>query len=106
MIHGPMAIPVNPDDVSDKRSGLNVGWDNLNALPEGTRLSEFEIERVLGDRPLTILDPHSARTHLYLADPERFNLNLLNTTSAPAVSPGPGTAPNNEPLPANSGTEK
>ena len=36
------------------------------------------IERALAERPMTILDPQaSGRTHLYLADPERFNLNLL-----------------------------
>ncbi|MBS0264822.1 MAG: cation-translocating P-type ATPase family protein [Planctomycetes bacterium] len=43
-------------------------------------LSRFQLywetlERVLGSRPLTILDPKTGRTHLYLADPERFNLN-------------------------------
>src|SRR5205823_7998764 len=47
------------------------------AEPALTRFQLYSetIERALGDRPLTILDPHSGRMHLYLADPERFNLN-------------------------------
>jgi hypothetical protein len=45
------------------------------------------IERVLGSRPLTILDPNTGRTHLYLSDPERFNLNLMN--AAPALHSAP-----------------
>jgi regulator of protease activity HflC (stomatin/prohibitin superfamily) len=37
------------------------------------------LERALADRPFTILDPQSTgRTHLFLADPERFNLNPLS----------------------------
>ncbi|HEY3968687.1 MAG TPA: cation-translocating P-type ATPase family protein [Planctomycetaceae bacterium] len=64
------------------------------------------IERVLGDRPLTILDPHSGRTHLYLADPERFNLDLMNTTPTSSATPVPGIAPNKETISAGPGAEK
>lgn len=64
------------------------------------------IERVLGDRPLTILDPHTGRTHLYLADPERFNLNLMNTAPTSPVSPLSGAAPSSELLPAAPGSER
>jgi hypothetical protein len=48
------------------------------------------IERVLGNRPLTILDPQATgRTHLFMADPERFNLNPMLSPPAlpPAVAP-------------------
>jgi hypothetical protein len=35
------------------------------------------LEQVLSARPLTILDPRATgRQHLFLADPERFNLRL------------------------------
>jgi Cu+-exporting ATPase len=54
------------------------------------------IERVLADRPLTILDPQSTgRTHLFLADPERFNLNPWNLQqSLPATNvPAEGGTP-------------
>jgi hypothetical protein len=56
------------------------------------------MERVLADRPLTILDPQATgRTHLFLADPERFNLNPLNLpqslppTGAPTGESSGGT---------------
>lgn len=64
------------------------------------------IERVLSERPLTILDPHSGRTHLYLADPERFNLNLMNTTPSSALPPGPGGPPAREPQAEPPGSER
>jgi regulator of protease activity HflC (stomatin/prohibitin superfamily) len=62
------------------------------------------IERVLADRPLTILDPQATgRTHLFLADPERFNLNPLSLppslfpTTAPGEIPPAATRPGQEP---------
>jgi Cu+-exporting ATPase len=61
------------------------------------------IERVLGDRPLTILDPQSGRTHLYLADPERFNLNL---GSGATMFPLPRSGVNGEAAPTGAGSEK
>src|SRR5205823_1726665 len=69
------------------------------AEPALTRFQLYSetIERALGDRPLTILDPHSGRMHLYLADPDRFTLNLLNTMPASPVNPGAEGLPNNEP---------
>ena len=55
------------------------------------------IERTLGDRPRRSSIPTPGRTHLYLADPERFNLNLMNVAGvalapAPEVVPSGGTA--------------
>jgi Cu+-exporting ATPase len=50
------------------------------AEPALTRFQLYweTIERALAERPMTILDPQvSGRTHLFLADPERFNLNPL-----------------------------
>jgi hypothetical protein len=59
------------------------------------------IERALADRPLTILDPQATgRTHLFLAEPERFNLNPLNLpqTLTPATAPaGESPAPEGTP---------
>lgn len=54
------------------------------AAPALTRFQLYweTLERVLGERPMTILDPHaSGRTHLYLADPERFNFNPLSIST-------------------------
>jgi Cu+-exporting ATPase len=75
------------------------------AEPALTRFQLYweTIERVLADRPLTILDPHSTgRTHLFLADPERFNLtpwNLQQSLPSPgrpdseSAAPGGGAPP-------------
>jgi regulator of protease activity HflC (stomatin/prohibitin superfamily) len=47
------------------------------------------LERALQNRPLTILDPQAAgRTHVFMADPERFNLNPLTIGPPPAAVPG------------------
>ncbi len=52
------------------------------------------LERVLADRPFTILDPQATgRTHLFLADPERFNLNPLSIAAPPAAATAPGEYP-------------
>ena len=59
------------------------------------------MERALAERPMTILDPQaSGRAHLYLADPERFNLSPLQvppssqSSSSPARElPPPGELP-------------
>jgi hypothetical protein len=60
------------------------------AEPALTRFQMYweTIERVLANRPLTIIDPQSTgRTHLFLADPERFNLNPWNLRqSLPATN--------------------
>lgn len=51
------------------------------AEPALTRIQLYweTIERALAERSMTILEPQaSGRTHLYMADPERFNLNPLN----------------------------
>lgn len=56
------------------------------------------IERVLADRPLTILEPlATGRTHLFLADPERFNLNPVTLPPSSAAAP---LSPREAPLPA------
>jgi Cu+-exporting ATPase len=60
------------------------------------------IENVLADRPLTILDPQSGRTHLYLADPERFNINLMNA----ATAFGPEAPPTGETVNGTSAKER
>ena len=65
------------------------------AEPALTRFQLYweTMERALADRPMTILEPQaSGRTHLYLADPERFNLNPLTVppSSRSSASPGPG----------------
>jgi len=71
------------------------------AEPALTRFQLYweTIERVLADRPLTILDPHSTgRTHLFLADPERFNLNPWNLPqSLPGARNGESPAPEGTP---------
>jgi Cu+-exporting ATPase len=55
------------------------------------------VERVLADRPLTILDPQATgRTHLFLADPERFNLNPMNL---PQMFSPPGSPAGETPIP-------
>lgn len=60
------------------------------------------LEKALQNRPLTVLDPKATgRAHLYLADPERFNLNLLNMQ--PPLSPAAG--PENE-IPATTRPER
>jgi Cu+-exporting ATPase len=63
------------------------------AQPALTRFQLYweTVERVLADRPLTILDPQATgRTHLFLADPERFNLNPLAIPSSAPFTTGPG----------------
>src|SRR5204863_7178057 len=62
------------------------------ADPALTRIQLYweTMERVLAERSMTILEPQaSGRTHLYMADPERFNLNPLNfqPLSPAAASP-------------------
>ncbi|MBI3862725.1 MAG: hypothetical protein HY290_12615 [Planctomycetia bacterium] len=61
---------------------------------------------MLADRPLTILDPHVGRTHLFLADPERFNLNPINLAPASSILSPAGANPGGVPQPAGPGTEK
>jgi Cu+-exporting ATPase len=57
------------------------------------------IERALAERTMTILDPQaSGRTHLFLADPERFNLNPLSfpASSRSSINPERELPPANE----------
>jgi Cu+-exporting ATPase len=62
------------------------------------------LERALADRPLTILDPQATgRTHLFLADPERFNLNPF--AIPPSVQPAVPTG-ENPPMPSRPETQQ
>ena len=72
-------------------------------------LTRFEmyweaIEFALGGRPLTILDPQTGRTHLILADPERFQLNPWNTL--PAEVPKENSEPSKNPTPVMPGNSR
>jgi Cu+-exporting ATPase len=64
------------------------------------------MERALGGRALTILDPQSGRTHLYLADPDRFNLNLMNAAPTSPLAPPQDFSPTAETVPAIPGKER
>jgi Cu+-exporting ATPase len=71
------------------------------AEPALTRVQLYweTMERALAEKSMTILDPHaSGRTHLYMADPERFNLNPLNL--AP-LSPSSASPASETPRPPN-----
>jgi hypothetical protein len=95
-----MARAVNQARGQEARFGLVVP-----AYRDEPALTRFELywetlERVLADRPLTILDPQSTgRTHLFLADPERFNLNPMTIPqlSAPAGASAGESPPGGRP---------
>jgi len=70
-----------------------------HAEPALTRLQLYweTLERALAGKAMTILDPQaSGRTHLYMADPERFNLNPLNFAPSPGSAGELPKAPNPE----------
>jgi hypothetical protein len=80
--------------------GRQARFDSL--LPvyrDEPALTRFQLywetaERVLAERPLTILDPQAtSKTHLFMADPERFNLSpLAIPQSSPALPEGDSRA--------------
>lgn len=78
-----------------KQARFNSFLPVYRNAPAHTRFQLYweTIARALAERPLTILDPHATgKTHLFLADPERFNLDPLTFQRLPTTTAPPGGA--------------
>src|SRR5205807_5438825 len=96
------ARSVNQARGQQARFALVAPLDRAGPYLTRSHLYWDAVERSLAGRPLTIIDPKATgRTHLYLADPERFNLNPLGLPATPAApsadESSAGTPPEQDP---------